>query len=91
MKDKEIPGYNLVLVKWVDSHGCTSNWGTIPDTSPSAHYCYSVGWLVAESDDCMVIIPHISPECEEINADEQGCGEMTIPKTSVKKITNIKT
>jgi hypothetical protein len=82
--------YKLVYIKWRDSVGCTSQWGDIPDKTPPEHFCYSVGWLVRESQYNVVIIPHMSPENKEIHAGEQGCGEMTIPRTSIVYVNELK-
>jgi len=81
--------YRLVKVKWVDSYGCTSAWGFIEDKDPIAHHCYSVGWLVAESDAAIVVVPHLSPENKAIDSDEHGCGDMTIPKCSIIEIVDL--
>ena len=75
--------YKLVYVKWVDSYGCGHAWGEISDISPAPHYCHSVGWIVSESDECIVVVPHLSPAHDEIGAVENGCGDMTIPKVSI--------
>ncbi len=81
--------YKLVHVKWRDSYGCSSHWNDIPDRFPAEQFCYSVGWLAREDSNGVVIIPHISPENKEIDATEQGCGEMTIPRTAIVEITEI--
>ena len=36
----------------------------------------SVGWIITETDEVLIIVPHIT-ECE------QGAGECTIPKVAV--------
>jgi len=81
--------YKLVLVKWVDSYGCTSQWNAIPDKDPVSHYCYSVGWIARENKETLVILPHISPENKAIDSEEHGCGEMAIPMRAVIKITKL--
>ncbi len=78
----EIP-YKLVMVKWADSYGCSPVWAEIPAGPPTPHYCFSAGWLVRESEDAIVIVPHISPKNREIGAEESGCGEMTIPRRAI--------
>lgn len=80
---KELSHYDLIYVEWVDSYGCGSQWGVIPDKDPVSHYCYSVGWAVKESVDALVLVPHISPRNEDIEAEESGCGDMTIPIVSI--------
>ena len=79
--------YKLVKIQWADSYGCSSTWEKIESSEPLSRYCYSVGWVTSESDEAIVITPHLSPENEEIGAIESGCGDMTIPKCSIKKMT----
>ena len=80
--------YRLVAVEWVDSYGCGSVWSELPDTAP-AHHCYSVGWLVRQSDDVVVIVPHLSPPHADIGAEEQGCGDMTIPRVAIVEMRDL--
>ncbi len=82
--------YKLVCVKWVDAFGCSTTWEEIEDVEAHAHYCYSVGWIVKESDDAIVLVPHYSPASELYNVKEQGCGDMTIPKLGIQYILNLK-
>lgn len=84
-----INNYKLTFVKWADSYGCSSSWESIHEHPPIPHYCYSVGWLVRESEEFVVIIPHISPENDGIGSDELGCGDMTIPKCSITIMKHI--
>lgn len=84
MKDK--PDFPLVYVQWVDSVGAGACWGSIPEKTPSVHGCHSVGWLVCENDEVLVLVPHLSLEDEDYAKDEiHGCGDMTIPKVAVVK------
>jgi hypothetical protein len=71
-----IHGMKPVAVEWVDSH-CRSGWcrGEV-----EAHQlrCQSLGWVVAETRDVLVLAANITDEDEP-----QRCGEMTIPKTAI--------
>ncbi len=78
----------LVLIEWVDSFGCSSNWQELSeDCQPKPIVCKSVGWLFVDKEDCKVIIPHIA----NISDDDlqQGCGDMTIPTKSILHIIDI--
>lgn len=80
----------LVLVEWLDSFGCSSQWTELSDGgSPKVLVCRSAGWLFYDGDDCKVIIPHISADSHE-NAAPQGCGDMTIPTKAIVKITELR-
>jgi len=78
-----ICGYYFEVIKWVDAYGVGSSWYEINDFSISNHYCFSVGWVVKENEESIVICPHISPENDEIESNRNGCGEMTIPKSAI--------
>lgn len=71
--------YKLVVIEWIDSYGCSSDWSSLDITQQSMK-CQSVGWLVHDGDDCKTIVPHI---CQQ---ESQGCGDMTIPTEAIKSI-----
>lgn len=73
----------LTYIKWQDSVGCGSHWAETDGSEALDHFCHSVGWVVAESDRSLVIVPHISPESEALGVSNQGCGDMTIPKPAI--------
>ena len=78
----------LVLIEWLDSFGCSSDWQSLENCSPKPMRCRSVGWLVHDGEDCKVIVPHLS-EDDHPNAPRQGCGDMTIPSRSVINIASL--
>lgn len=45
------------------------------------------GWLLHDGDDCKVIVPHVTEDHE--NAVSQGCGDMTIPTSSILNIFDL--
>ena len=79
--------YKLVLIEWVDAHA-GRGWIDIGriKKADTPLYCRSVGWLVAESKDCKVIVPHISAG-ENRGTLLQGCGDLTIPKKAIVSTT----
>ena len=84
-KKDDMPPYPLVFVRWLDSYGCSSEWSEISNADePVSHECLSVGWLVQETSEVIVLVPHYSPAHKRIGAEEQGCGDMTIPKVAIK-------
>lgn len=78
----------LVLVDWLDSYGCSSDWRLVEACNPKVLHCHSVGWLLHEDEECVVVVPHIS-EAEHPAAPRQACGDMTIAKKSIVSITNL--
>ena len=75
----------LVLIEWLDSFGCSSEWQKLEVDKPKPLLCQSVGWLLHDGDDCKVIVPHVTKD-QDRNIDPQGCGDMTIPTKSVMSI-----
>lgn len=72
------PDFKLAKVCWIDSRGASSNWRHFEDIHQDGICrCWSVGWVIKETDEYVQICPHIGHD------PEQGCGEMTIPKVAV--------
>ncbi len=69
----------LVLIEWGNSHSerAWQRMNRIAVVSAPL-YCRLVGWLLAETKDCKVIVPHIGGE-KNSDAMMQGCGDLTIP------------
>ncbi len=80
----------LVLIEWVDSHS-GKGWQSLDELEGKAEplFCRSVGWLVKETRDCKVIVPHISGE-KNGGIVLQGCGDLAIPKKAILKVKLIK-
>ena len=78
----------LVLIEWMDSFGCSSDWQTLEGDNFKPLVYRSVGWLLHDSDDCKVVVPHAT---DAINGSvsKQGCGDMTIPTKSVISIKSL--
>jgi len=80
----------LVLIEWLDSHS-GRGWQMLDELQGKAEplYCRSVGWLVKETKQCKIIVPHIAGEK---NGDImlQGCGDMVIPAKAIVKVTPLK-
>jgi hypothetical protein len=73
-------GYDLVYVEWVDSrqaHG----WHGVDEIVKGTMDVKSVGWKIFESEDSINISAHYGPPPQE-----QFCGDMMIPKCSIKRI-----
>lgn len=81
---------DIVLIEWVDSHA-GRGWQTVDQLEASAEplYCWSVGWLLKETDECKVIVPHIGGE-QNGDIMLQGCGDLTIPTKAITKMKRLK-
>lgn len=77
MSDKR----KLLVIEWVDSHA-TNGWRPLDDIACEPLHCRSVGWLVGETDQMVVLVASISGEK---NGDITlfGCGEIAIPKSAI--------
>lgn len=77
----------LVMVEWVDSFGCSTEWAELDgEASPEPMVCRSVGWLLHDGDTCKVIVPHVA---DVSDAKQQGCGDMTIPAECIRKMVDL--
>lgn len=81
--------YRLVLVEWFDSIGVGHHWEAIDNPIAEPHVCRSVGWLVAEGDHAIVVIPHMHDADDRRNVPEGGMGDMTIPRCSIKRMVTL--
>ena len=78
----------LVLVEWVDSFGCSSDWQELAEEcQPKPIVCKSVGWLFRDGPECKVIVPHVADPPDD--APKQGCGDMTIPTNCIVSMSDI--
>ena len=74
----------LVLVKWVDSYGASPHWESVADLEPpEVLYARSVGFVVGETDTCLLLVPHLTFGLQNVPVPSQGCGDMTIPKCAI--------
>ena len=80
--------YPLVYIEWEDSMAGTSGWCETAGAKPSVNVIRSVGWLLYDGKDCKMVVPHLS-EPDHANAKEQGCGDMTIPASSIRKVVKL--
>ena len=80
----------IVLIEWLDSHS-GRGWQTLDELEGKTEplYCQSVGWLIKETKDCKVIVPHISGE-ENGDIMLQGCGDMIIPNKAIIRVKLLK-
>ena len=80
----------LVLIKWLDSFGCSTEWQRLEIKNPKPLICRSVGWLLHDGDDCKVVVPHVTDLVNE-ETQHQGCGDMTIPTKAILSIMDLQT
>jgi hypothetical protein len=51
--------------------------------------CRSVGWLLHDTDECKVIVPHLVQPPRDSRIAEQGRGDMTIPTPAVVRLLEL--
>ena len=81
-------GRRLVLVEWADSYGVSSVWQSVEDIEAVPLVVRSVGWVVFENGELLVVVPHLA-DAREHGGEEQGCGDMTIPKSAVRRLVDL--
>lgn len=73
-----------VLIEWVDSYSVYEQLDFIKHIKePEVIKCLSIGFVIKETDESILILPHISGE------NEAGMGGICIPKVSIVKITSL--
>ena len=78
----------LVLIEWEDSFGCSPSWTDLVTDQPAPLVCQSVGWLVHRDDRCVVVVPHVTLDNDDVES-RQGCGDMTIPARSILRTVEL--
>jgi hypothetical protein len=74
----------IVLIEWVDSYSVYEQWDFLNDLKePEIIKCKSVGFIVNETDESILIMPHISGD------NEAGKGGICIPKLAIIKRTEL--
>lgn len=75
----------LVYVEWVDARGVTTDWVPIEElTSGTPCICISVGLLLADEPDRVIILPHFGID------PNSGCGEMVIPRSQIRRLWGLR-
>lgn len=79
----------LYLIEWIDSHSMYHGWEYVSDIeAPKGMVCMSVGWIIKETKDNVMIIPHIA-DIKNKETDGQVCGAMVIPIVAIIKRTEL--
>jgi len=74
------------MITWVDSSGM-EGWQHLEHIKE----CWdnldvvSVGWILEESDEAVLVVPHIASHGQ--NKGGQGRGDLTIPRCAIKELT----
>jgi hypothetical protein len=72
----------IVFIEWLDSKGITNQWEYWDELeSLKPDRCYSVGFLIEETDQCKTIAQSIS--------ETQVIGRMAIPCCAIQNIEEI--
>jgi len=79
--------HKMVLIEWLDSRQPFSGWQFLKDLEmPKSCKCISVGWLLEEDADQVVVAAHLN----DLGKDDQVMGVMAIPSCSILKKTLLK-
>lgn len=86
--------FPLVLIEWWDSVGAGNAWRSVDDMVATLDgveplVVRSVGWLVVDTPELKVVVPHIYPASLTHNTDTGGCGELSIPARCVKHVREL--
>lgn len=78
----------LILVEWLDSRQPVPGWSRLDELeSAEPCFCVSVGFLVRETKNELVLAPNVA----DLDDEEliQGSGIITIPRCSVRKVADL--
>jgi len=78
----------LVLVEWVDSHGCVG-WNPLDQLEAVPLHCKSVGWLVKKENGMVVLASSISGEKND-GLRLFARGDIAIPERCIRKTKVLK-
>lgn len=74
--------HQMVLIEWLDSRQPTQGWQFLEDLEiPKACKCISMGWLLDEDAERVVIAAHRNDQ----DQNDQVMGIMVIPSCSIQK------
>lgn len=83
---KDTP-FSPVLIEWEDSAQPSSAWGWVDELSdPAPVLCQTVGFLVKETERCLVLALSIGDATSE---RPQANGVMQIPRSAVVRLTSL--
>ena len=86
-KDKKykLVDMKMVRVDWLDAMSDDNTWQELDDLSKQTLKPVTcVGWILAENEDNIILISSFDEDAQ------MGGGGFTIPKSCVKKITQLK-
>jgi hypothetical protein len=70
----------IVLVEWVDASTPICGWQSlIEENLPKLYKVVSVGYLIRETDDRLILAAHLAP----VDGQDHVMGLMSIPKQSI--------
>ncbi len=72
---------NLILIEWEDSSMAPQGWQFEKDCDFKLSICTSVGFVIEESKEKIILAPHVFFEGE----NRQMAGYAVIPKTAIRK------
>lgn len=75
----------IVYLRWLDSCGPTGSvWIDASQALPEVCVCESVGWIVSETDEAIMVAGHV-----EHDISESASGVLSIPKVAIVERRNI--
>ena len=83
----------LVHIEWRDSYSIgTTAWVNLKEmgSATSPDIIHTVGWVHAETQDWISIVPHISFDRAKPNKPRTISGHMSIPKCSIINVRELK-
>jgi hypothetical protein len=74
----------LVIITWEDSILGFAGWKSIKDQSKQREKMISVGFVMNENKYTITLYPHLQ------RSNQNGAGDIIIPKSAIRKIKQLK-
>lgn len=76
--------HRIAVIEWVDAFGCPAGWEFEDETQARATTVRSVGFVLSEDDQVVMLAPHISSPGE--GERRQLAGHIAVPRRQIVKI-----
>ena len=84
----EVSRNRIVLIEWIDSRGCTSDWEFLEDVEPQKPCnCITVGFILEDHSEYLTVVQTVSVELDQKNS--QIMARMTIPRCAISAVREL--
>lgn len=86
----KVADFRLVLIEWQDTVGYEAHWQPLKTEKAGAPLiCKSVGWIIDESPDSVLVVPHVHDADDRLRTEFSGSGHALIPRAAVVSMVDL--